>query len=204
MCNRYSSFLISIFILISCKSNVSDHHSQQDESTPNGQELLDEVERFAESVLGDRLRVHDTEYKRGNLGVDALFESDDLIGYKTFSNDLYQKVSSPVEINNCILFAGIYKDQASAKREFNQLKSDSVIPVSQVEGMVGIMPVRVRFLEKIRKDGNGGMLTQQGSYLFFLTEIGNAPPVTATWQEYENLFLESIAGDHESMETILF
>ena len=199
---RYSSFLIFSLIFVSCKSNVSDHHSQQDDSPPSAQELLDDVSKFAKEVLGERLRVHYTEHKRGDLGVDALFESEELIGYTTFSNDLYQKVPGPVDLKDCILFAANYKNQESAQRAFNHLKGNSAIRASEVEGMVGIVPVQVRFLEKIRNDGNGGMFTQLGSYVFFLTENGEVPPIAANWKDYENLFLASIAGDDESMETI--
>ncbi len=166
------------------------------------QGLLDDVSAFAEEVLGERLRVHFTEYKRGDLGVDALFESEDLIGYTTFSNDLYRKVPSPVELKDCILFAASYKDQKSAEAAFHHLKANSVIRASEVEGMVGPTPVQVRFLERIRNDGDGGLFTQQGSYVFFLTENGEEPPLAANWKDYGELFLASIAGDDESMETI--
>lgn len=163
---------------------------------------LGDVSEFAEQVLGERLRVHFTAYKRGDLGVDALFESEELIGYTTFSNDLYQQIPSPVNLKDCILFAGNYKNQESAERAFNHLKANSVIRAAEVEGMVGPAPVQIRFLEKIRSDGDGGLFTQQGSYVFFLTENGEEPPIAANWKDYENLFLASIAGADESMETI--
>jgi hypothetical protein len=166
------------------------------------QGLLDDVSEFAKEVLGERLRVHFTEYKRGDHGVDALFESEEFIGYTTFSNDLYQRVRGPVELKDCILFAAKFKDQESAERAFNHLKANSVIRASEVEGMAGITPVQIRVLEKLRNDGDGGMFTQQGSYVFFLTENGEEPPIAANWKDYENLFLASIAGDDESMETI--
>ena len=201
MAIRYS-FLIFSLVLVSCKSNVSDHHSQQDDSPASTQELLDDVSKFAKQVLVERLRVHYTEHKRGDLGVDALFESEELVGYTTFSNDLYQKVRGPVDLKDCILFAANYKNQESAELAFNHLKSNSVIRASEVEGMAGILPVQVRFLEKIRNDGGGGLFTQQGSYVFFLTQSGEVPPIAANWKDYENLFLASIARDDESMETI--
>ena len=199
---RYSSFLIFSLILVACRTNVSDDHSQQDESPSSAEELLDDASKFAEEVLGERVRVYYTQHKRGDLGVDALFESDELIGYTTFSNELYQKSPSPVDLENCILFAGNYKDQTSANRAFKHLMANSVIRASEVEGMVGIMPVQVRFLEKIRNDGDGGLLTHQGNYVFFLTETGEVPPIATNWKDYENLFLASIAGDDETMATI--
>ena len=199
---RYFSILILSLILVSCKSNVSEHDSKTDEAPPRAQDSLDDVSRFAKEVLGERLRVHYTEYKRGELGVNAVFESDELIGYTTFSNDLYQKVASPVDLKDCILFAGKYKSEEGAERAFNFLKENSVTPASEVEGMVGPTPVQIRFLEKIRTEGDGGMFTQHGSYVFFLTENGKVPPIAATWKEYENLFLASITGEDEPIETI--
>lgn len=166
------------------------------------QGLLDDVSEFAEEVLGERLRVHFTPYRRGDLGVDALFESEELIGYTTFSNDLYQKVPSPVNLQDCILFAAKYRNEKSAEGAFNHLKANSVIRASAVEGMVGPTPVQIRFLERIRNAGDGGMFTQRGSYVFFLTENGEEPPIAANWKDYEDLFLASIAGDDEGMETI--
>lgn len=166
------------------------------------QGLLDDVSEFAREVLGERLRVHSTEHKRGDLGVDALFESEELIGYTTFSNDLYEKVPSPVNLEDCILFAASYKNQESAEGAFNQLQANSVIRASEVEGMVGPTPVQIRFLEKIRSDGHGGMFIQRGRYVFFLTEHGEEPPIAANWKDYENMFLASIAGDRESVEPI--
>jgi len=199
---QYSSFLIFSLILVSCRSKVADYRSQQDDSPPSAKELFEDVSKFAEEILGERLRVHYTEYKRGDLGVDALFESEELIGYTTFSNDLYQKGPSPVDLKDCILFAAKYKNKEGAERAFNHLKANSVVQASEVEGMVGPTPVQVRFLEKIRNDGDGGMFTQQGSYVFFLTGNGEVPLITANWKDYENLFLASIAGDDESIETI--
>ena len=198
---RYSSILIIILILVSCKSKVIDNYSKQDEPQPSNQNILEDATKFAEEVLGDRLRVHFTEYKRGEIGVDAIFESGDLIGYNTFSNDKYQKLRSPVDIKDCILFAGEYKNIEGAESAFNFLKENSVIPPSDVEGMVGPTPVQVRVLERIRNDGDGGLFAQQGNYLFFLNKGTEKPPVAANWGDYENMFLKSIGGE-ESLETI--
>lgn len=199
---RNSIFLILSLSFLSCNSIVSDHQAQQGNSLSSERDLLDDASKFSEKILGERLRVHYTEYKRGELGVDALFGSEEMIGYTTFSNDLYQKVRGPVDLKDCILFAANYKSEDSAKQAFNFLKANSVIRASEVEGMVGPTPVQVRFLEKIRNDGDGGMLTQQGSYVFFLFEFGEVPPITTNWKDYENLFLESFADNDESMEPI--
>lgn len=199
---RYSSILILGLILVSCNSNVANQHSQQEDSPPGPQGLLDDASEFAEEILGDLLRVHFTEYKRGELGVDALFESEGLIGYTTFANARYQKVASPVDLEDCILFAGKYKSQKDAESAFHFLKASSAIPASEVEGMVGPTPVQVRFLDKLRNDGERGMFTQQGSYVFFLTENGDLPPIAEDWKDYEEFFHASICGSDESLETI--
>ena len=202
MAIRYSLFLFFCLILASCKSNAPEQLALKDDSPPSAQGLLDDVSKFAEKVFGERLRVHYTEHQRGDLGVDALFESEELIGYTTFSNELYQKGPSPTDLKDCILFAAKYKNEESAEWAFNHLKTNSTIRASEVEGMAGIVPVQVRFLEQIRSDGDGGFFTQQGNYVFFLAENGDVPPIGANWQDYENLFLESIAGEGESLETI--
>ena len=202
MCIRYAVILISCLILVSCKANVSEQYPQTDKSPPTDKELLDDASRFAKKILGESLRVHKTEYIRGELGINALFESEKLIDYTTFSNERYQKDSGPFVLKDCILFAANYKDSKSAESAFELLKESSKIRASEVEGMAGITPVQVRFLEKIRNDEAGGMFTQQGSYLFFLVEYGQVPSIATSWENYENLFLESIAGDDTSIETL--
>lgn len=189
-------------MIVSCKSHVSEHQSNLNDSPSGEKELLNSVMPFAEEVLGEDLRMHYTEYKRGNLGVDAFFESEDLIGYTTFSNELYQKVSSPTDLMDCILFAAEFNSQESAEWAFNHIKSNSVISVSEVEGMVGIMPVQVRFMDLIRGGGDGGLFTHLGNYVFFLPENGEAPPILSNWPDYENFFLQSIQDDNESLETV--
>ncbi|NNE55688.1 MAG: hypothetical protein HKN32_06685 [Flavobacteriales bacterium] len=163
-------------------------------------EVFDSASQFAKLVLGERLSVHYTEYKRGEVGVDGLFESEGMIGYTIFSNELYQKVPSPVDVTGCVLFAAKFENEESAKSAFVQLKSHSAIRASEVEGLVGILPVQVRYLEQMRNVG--AFFTQQDNYVFYLPETCENPPVESSWEDFENLFLRFITEKNEEIEVI--
>jgi len=198
--NQFTILTLSM-VLFSCGSSYVDQNTGHDKEEFNDQEVFDSASQFAEMVLGQRLRIHYTEHKRGNLGVDALFESDEMIGYTTFSNELYQKSPSPVDVEGCVLFAANFKNEESAEWAFNHLKSNSAIRASEVKGMVGIVPVQVRFLEQIRNAG--ALFSQQGNYVFYLPETCESPLVEANWEDYENLFIQSITVPNEEITVIV-
>lgn len=198
-----STYIILLFASITLfsygeKNNDQKIGTNQEEYTDK--DVFDSASQFTKSILGERLRIHYTEYKRGNVGVDALFESDGMIGYTTFSNDLYQKGPSPIDLKDCILFAANFKNRESAEKAFDFLKANSAIQASDVESMVGPTPVQVRFLEQIRN--TGGFFAQQGNYVFFLPENCENPLVESSCEDYENLFLSFITEKNEEIEII--
>lgn len=186
---RYTAFLILSVVLLACKPV-----DQQ------AQDVLADATQFAEKVLGDRLRIHFTDYKRGNINVDALFGPAESIGYTTFSNEEYVHIPNPTDLLNSLLYVSQYKDEKSAEEGFDFLKFNSQVPVGDVEGMVGRTPVQVRFLDTIKP--GGGLFVQQDDYLFFLPKTCETPPIEDTWENYEMMFLRSIAGGNDKMEII--
>lgn len=163
-------------------------------------EVFDSASQFAKLVLGKQLRKHFTEYKRGEVGVDALFESDGMMGYTTFSNELYQKGPSPLDVKGCVLFAANFKNEENAKKAFNQLKSNSAIQASEVIGMVGVLPVQVRFLEQ--NISSGALITQHDNYVFYLPATCESSLHGSNSKDYENLFLSFIIEQNQEIEII--
>lgn len=120
------------------------------------------------------------------------FESESHLGYATFSNGKYQKVSSPRNLENCILFVASFNDKKSAEEVFAEIKSNTKIKAKDVEGMAGISSVQVRFMEQLRNKGYDALFMQNGSSILFLPEKGKIPPTTSSWKEYEDLFMKHI------------
>ena len=193
--------LILIITLFSCKGRKVDQNIGQNKELITTQDSSNSALKFAEKVFGDCLRVHSYERSvSGYQDVQMLFETDELLEYTAFSNELYQKETPSNNYEGCILFVATYKNLKSAEYAFKHLKSNSEIRLSEIEGMAGLVVEQVYVLERIRK--SGGMFTQKGKYVFYLVETCGEPPVEANWNDYENLFIESITEKNEEIQVI--
>ena len=198
---RHYALLILSITLFSCGAKKVHQNIVQNKELIAIQDAPDSAFKFSEKVFGENLRVHSYERSiSGYLDVQMLFETEELLGYTAFSNELYQKGTDLNNYEGCILFVATYKNLKSAEYAFKHVKSNSEIRFSEIEGMSGLVVEQVQVLERIRK--SGGMFTQKGKYVFYLVETCGKPPVEANWNDYENLFLGSITEKNEEIQVI--
>lgn len=162
------------------------------------------VLKFSKSVLKEKLNV--IVHERVSMwywDIQMIFESDDFrsdffSSYITFSDGQRFDKSVDGNYDGVILFMTPYKDVKSAKHAYQELKSYTKIRIAELEGYAGLLVEQVRVLERIRK--SGGLFTQKGKYVFYLVESCEKPPVGASWEDYENLFLRFITKKNEEIE----
>lgn len=161
---------------------------------------------FAKFVLGDSLSVmvHD-RVAMGYWDIQMIFEADDFRSdhfntYTTYSNMKGFDKSVDGDYGGVILFAATYKDIPSAQHAFQVLKTRVQIRMEELEGQAGLRVEQVRIFERIRT--SGGLFAQKDKYVYYLLESCEMPPVGASWNEYENLFLSFIAEKNEEIEVI--
>lgn len=169
-------------------------------------DLAKSILKFSTSVLKENLivSVHDrvpTYY----WDIQMIFEADDFKSdhfnsYTSYSDK--QVFDEPIDENykGVMLFVATYKDLASALHAFQELKTRTQIRIEELEGQSGLLVEQVRIFERIRS--SGGFLTQKDQYVFYLLESCEAPPIGASWDEYEKLFLSYITEKNEEIEII--
>lgn len=164
------------------------------------------VLNFSKSVLKENLRVivHD-RVPMYYWDIQMIFEADDFKSdhfnsYTTYTN--VQHFDKPVDGNydGVILFVATYKDVPSAQHAFQELKARTQIRMEELRGQAGLIVEQVRILERIRV--SGGLFTQKDKYVYYLMESCEMPPVNASWNDYENLFISFITENNEEIEII--
>ena len=201
MGERHFILFFVIITLFSCKATNIDQSIKQNKEFGPDQNVPNSAMEFAEIVLGEKLRVHSYERSiSGYLDVQMLFETEELLGYTGFSNEIYQKYPDSGNYDGCILFVANYKNVESAKYAFTHLKFNSGIRISELEGFAGLVVEQVQVLERIRM--SGGMFAQKDNYVFYLLETCGDPLVESNWTDYENLFLGSITEKNEKIQVI--
>ena len=205
---NYQLILILSITLFSCGVKTIDQKIETDTEsmTQSNIDLEKSVMDFSKSVLNEKLRVivHD-RHPHNYWDIQMIFEADDFNSdhfnsYTSYSN--VQSFDKPVD-GNCdgvLLFATTYKDVETAQHAFQELKSNTKIRITELEGFSGLLVEQVQIFERIRK--SGGMFTQKGKYVFYLLESCGVPPVGGSWNDYENLFLSFITKTNEEIEII--
>lgn len=176
-------------------------YSAKNKSLTSNSDIADSALIFAKKVLKENLRIRYHERAIKNyFDVQMIFETDDLISYTSYFDKRYQDKLEEGNYNGFILFVANYKNTKSAKYAFQELKNNTPIRLSELEGMAGLLVEQVQIFERIRK--SGGIFTQKDKYVFYLVETCEKPPVGTNWREYENLFLDYITEKNERIEVI--
>ena len=192
----YILLILNAFIF-SCQSKKVNPNNAF--SANNG--LFNLAYQFAQKVSDESVNIHSYDLFTSNyMDVQMLFETKALQNFSCFSNKISQTDVKPMNYEDCILFVATYDKVKNAKNVFQVLKSTSQIAISEVEGMAGIFVEQVQVFERIRR--SGGMITQKGKCIFFLVKRCVEPPITESWRDYENLFVESITEKNEEVEVL--
>lgn len=198
--------MILSITLFSCVTKKAEKNIRDNKELTSNPDLAMSALNFSKHVLKENLRVHFHERARSSyLDVQMIFETDNFetdnfISYTSYANQLYQDNSEQSNYDGFILFVATYSNSKSAEYAFQELKSNTQIRISELEGFAGLLVEQVQVFERIRK--SGGMITQKGEYVFYLVETCGKPPIGTNYNDYENLFLEFITENNEEIEVI--
>ena len=200
-----------ILLLCSCNGKQEKQETLQKsepiiESKPKMKSELDNdysksAELFAKEVLNENIRTH--EFDLTNLENPKhlrIFKSDGLKKIVAYSNKNYPKKSEPNYYEHFILFVANFKNQESAEKTFDRIKSDSKYGLSEWRELESELSERVRSLNIGAKPG--GIITQNGKQIFSLVETCRETPIGGTWKDYENKFMGFIAKNGEEIEVL--
>ena len=198
--------LIVSLCLFSCGVQKAEQEIRNNKELTFNTDLAKSALNFSKHVLKENLRVIDHQRVPSSyLDIQMIFEADDyksdhFESYTSYSNLMNPDNSAKSDYDGFILFVANYKDVKSAEHAFQQLKSNTKIRITELEGFAGLLVEQVQVFERIRK--SGGLFTQKDKYVFYLLKTCEAPPIGSSWSDYENLFLEYIMEKNEEIEVL--
>ena len=181
----------SFVATLSCTSNRSAIESNSELEITTTKDSAASAKLFAQKILGNHLRVQNHErHPSRYLDVQMIFETDDLLSYTSYSDNRLKDNSKIKDYNGYLLFVANYEDAMSAAHAFQELKTNTQVRISSLQGYSGLLVEQVQVFERIRE--KGGLITHKDNYVFYLLESCDKPPLGDNWTEYENIFLRYI------------
>ncbi len=185
-------FIILIFSLLNL--GCSSANETITELSPEDKEILQGVDNFIESVLGDKKR-HKT-FMASDKDMpyhNSMFENDGLETVTTYSNKDYPRNVEPSGYEHFTLFVFFYDSGKSAKEVYKSLINDLTTRASDHKNLSQEDAQRMEKLQMQAKPG--GFFVKKGRYIFSLVKTCRGVPGGGDWLSYESKFIKAIYGE---------
>ena len=155
------------------------------------------VSLFIEKVLGENQRKYRIDTASTEIRHIGFFSRDELVEVIAFFDKRNPQEAEPTYYENFLLFSLRYTRAESAKNAYESIKKTFELSREEIEKLSEEERKEVRRIQSSAK--YGGMIVQQGEYVFSLVETCRNTPVGGKWEEYEDLFLSFITEKGEEI-----
>lgn len=200
--------VVFISLVVSC-SEVTKSNKVEEESIdlPNKNEfenknILNQVDSFVDYVLKDKKsKISFNSNDKMTPRYLEIFNGDSLQSIFAYLDNRRIDSLKPYYYEDFILFVLNYNNEENAKVSYGKFRNQSQYTKEHIDSLDrnGIIDGASLVF---RQSKPGGLICQKGKYIFSLVETCRNTPVGGTWKDYENLFINALLEEKESIEVL--
>jgi hypothetical protein len=173
----------------------------QNENSETTVDYFSKANEFAKYVLGDKIRTHEYPNIKESPRHIEIFSNKGLERIMAFSDKDYPKYTEPNYYEHFMLFCLEYSISNDAEDVFQNLKNMAEIDFHKIDSLDQLTQDKLRFFHGESKPG--GLIVQEGKWIFSLVETCRNTPLGGTWVEYEDLFISYFNNDNTKRIEVL-